>query len=65
MSAGRARSDERRDPRAGFFLVVAVICAVLIVPTPADLRWVPIALVVVYAVLAGLVVLDVLSRNRR
>jgi hypothetical protein len=65
MSAEPTRSDERRDPRAAFFLVVAAICAVLIVPTPADLRWVPITLVAVYSTLAGLVLLDVLSKNRR
>ena len=52
------------DRRAVFFACAAVVCAVLIAPTDADLRWVPIAMSIAYAVLAVLSLLDAWSRHQ-
>jgi hypothetical protein len=49
------------DRRSVFFLVAAVVCWVLIVPAPPDLRWVPAWLGVTYVVLALLSLADHLS----
>ena len=51
------------DRRALFFLIAAVVCAVLIPVTEPDQRWVPISLTVVYALLAVASWAD--SRGRR
>jgi hypothetical protein len=40
------------DRRAAFFLGAAVICAILIPVTEQEQRWVPVALAVVYVLLA-------------
>ena len=40
------------DRRALFFLAAAVVCAVLIPVTEPENRWVPVALSIVYALLA-------------
>ncbi|HWC69187.1 MAG TPA: hypothetical protein VG478_14055 [Acidimicrobiales bacterium] len=40
------------DRRAWFFLGAAALCAVLIPVTESRFRWVPIALVIVYTLLA-------------
>jgi hypothetical protein len=40
------------DRRAVFFLGAAVVCALLIPVTEGEHRWVPIALAVVYVLLA-------------
>ena len=40
------------DRRAAFFLGAAMLCAVLIAVTEDRFRWVPIALTVVYTLLA-------------
>ena len=53
------------DRRLWFFLVAAVVSAALIPPTPAHLRWVPMAISCAYAVLALLVALDLWSRRRQ
>ena len=50
------------DRRAVFFALAAVVCAVLILVTPADLRWVPIGLSITYVVLALLSFADHVSR---
>jgi ABC-type transport system involved in cytochrome c biogenesis permease component len=52
------------DRRFWFFLAAAVVCGLLIPPTPAEVRWVPKLLVVVYAVLTALVALETLTRRR-
>ena len=51
------------DRRAVFFLMAAVVCFLLIWPTPEDLRWVPLWLGVTYVVLSGLSFADFLSRR--
>ena len=52
------------DRRIWFFLGAAALCGALIVPTPEQFRWVPIAIASAYVVLALLVAVDVLSRRR-
>ena len=52
------------DRRALFFLGAAGLCAALIAETDAEVRWVPIALAVVYVVLALASWLDWRSSNR-
>ncbi len=49
------------DRRLWFFLVAAMACALLIPAAPADLRWVPKMLAVVYVVLAALVALELVG----
>ena len=53
-----------KDRRSLFFLVSAVLCAALIPVSDAELRWVPQAVAVTYAVLALLSYLDWRSRTR-
>lgn len=53
------------DKRIVFFLVAAVLCAVMTPLAPDDLRWVPMATAVTYVVLAVLVTLDALGRRPR
>jgi hypothetical protein len=52
------------DRRAIFFLGAAAVCAAVITPTEADLRWVPTTLTVIYVVLALASYLDWRSSNR-
>ena len=52
------------DKRALFFLGAAIVCAVLILPTPSEYRWFTVGLSVLYAVLALASWLDNHSRNR-
>ena len=52
------------DRRFWFFLAAAAACGLLVPPTPAEFRWVPKMLVVIYVVLAALVALETLSRPR-
>ena len=54
------------DRRITFFLVAAVVCALLTPLAPGAVRWVPVATAVTYVVLAILVALESLSgRSRR
>ena len=53
------------DRRAIFFLVAGIVCAVLTPLTPADIRWFPIVVALVYLVLAAASALDNRSRRRR
>ena len=55
---------EPRDRRVQFFLIASVMCFALYLPTPEDLRWVPLALGCVYALLAVLTALDAWSKRR-
>lgn len=50
--------------RVAFFAIAAVTCAVLTLATPADLRWVPEVVAVVYALLAALTALEQWSLGR-
>ncbi len=52
------------DRRALFFLGAAIVCAVLVPVTEAEHRWVPIALAIVYALLALASWADTRSRRR-
>jgi hypothetical protein len=52
------------DRRAVFFLCSALICALLSVVTPSELRWVGNVMAVAYAALAAASWLDHLSRRR-
>jgi hypothetical protein len=52
------------DRRAIFFLGAGLTCAVLTPLTPADIRWFPIVVAVVYFVLAAASALDNRSRHR-
>ena len=52
------------DRRAVFFACAGLLCAILIAPTDAELRWVPIAMSIAYVVLAGLSLLDAWSRHQ-
>ena len=52
------------DRRALFFLVAALVCGLLSIPTGADLRWVPETMTIAYIVLAGLSALDYQARRR-
>jgi hypothetical protein len=52
------------DRRAVFFLVAAIVCAILIPVTEPDQRWVPIVLSVVYAALAIASWADLRTRRR-
>jgi hypothetical protein len=52
------------DRRALFFLAAAVVCALLIPVAEPDQRWVPIALSIVYAVLALASWVDARGRGR-
>lgn len=51
-----------KDRRAVFFFGSAVICALLVFPTEADLRWLPIALAIAYVLMAAASYLDYRSR---
>jgi len=51
------------DRRAVFFLVAALVCALLIPATDDEFRWVPIATSIVYVVLAVASFLDAWSRK--
>jgi predicted Na+-dependent transporter len=53
-----------RDRRSAFFLVAAVLAAVMVPLSERDLRWVPEAVAVTYVVLAVLSFLDFESRRR-
>jgi hypothetical protein len=54
------------DRRITFFLVAAVVCALMTPLAPGAIRWVPIATAVTYVVLALLVGLESWSgRSRR
>lgn len=59
-------NEERRprDRRVQFFLIASVMCFALYLPTPEDLRWVPLGLGTIYVVLAVLTALDQISRRR-
>ena len=50
--------------RVSFFAIAAVACALLTLAAPADLRWVPEIVAVVYATLSGLTALEEWSTNR-
>ena len=52
------------DRRAVFFLVAAIVCAVLIPITESEQRWVPISLSIVYALLALASWADARGRSR-
>ena len=52
------------DRRAIFFLGAAAVCAAVITPTEADLRWVPTVLTAVYVLLALASYLDWRSNTR-
>jgi hypothetical protein len=51
------------DRRSIFFLMAAAVSALLILPAPPDLRWVPLWLGVTYVVLALLSLADHLSNR--
>jgi hypothetical protein len=51
------------DRRAIFFVGAGAVCAALIPPTDAELRWVPLWMAIVYGVLAVLSFLDWWSRR--
>jgi hypothetical protein len=53
------------DRRAVFFLLAAVLCALMLPFTPDDYRWVGVVLSIVYLVLAATSYLDFRSRTRR
>jgi hypothetical protein len=53
---------ERRVP---FFLIAAFTCGVLTFAAPADFRWVPVVVAVVYLILAGATALEQWSEARR
>jgi len=52
------------DRRAAFFAVAAAVCAAIAPATDEEIRWIPIAMAVGYAVLAVLSFLDSWSRHR-
>ena len=52
------------DRRAVFFFGAAVLCALLVPVSNAALRWVPVAVSIVYLVLALASLLDHWSANR-
>ena len=52
------------DRRSRFFVGASVVCVVLIPLSDASLRWVPIVVSIIYAVLAVLSFLDWRSRAR-
>jgi len=51
------------DRRALFFALSAVVCTAVAPATEADIRWIPIAMAVAYAVLSVLSFLDAWSRH--
>jgi negative regulator of sigma E activity len=53
-----------RDRRISFFLIAAVVCLLLVPPTPPEFRWVAEVTSAAYVVLAVLVGLESLSRRR-
>ncbi len=57
--------SDLNDRRLWFFVIAAAVSAALTPPTPADLRWVPIAISCGYVLLALLVALDLWSRRRQ
>ena len=57
--------QEPRDRRVQFFLIASLACFALYLPTPPDLRWVPLVLGCVYLVLSALTGLDLWSKRRR
>ena len=52
------------DRRAVFFLCSALVCAVLVLVTPNELRWVGNVMAMAYAALAAASWLDHSSRRR-
>ena len=52
------------DRRAAFFFGTAILCAVMIVPTPDDFRWVAGALSGTYVLLGVAALLDAWSMRR-
>jgi hypothetical protein len=52
------------DRRSWFFLVSTFVILLTVPLAPADLRWVPMGLAVVYAVLTLLCIADHVSRRR-
>ncbi|MET0628377.1 MAG: hypothetical protein ABW033_07965 [Acidimicrobiia bacterium] len=50
--------------RAIFFLVAALVCALLVPATPSGIRWFSVMLAAVYLVLAAASWLDSWSRDR-
>lgn len=52
------------DRRAVFFLCSALVCAVLTLVTPSELRWVGNAMAIAYATLSAASWLDHSSRRR-
>jgi hypothetical protein len=50
--------------RVGFFLVAALLCFALIPVLDAKFHWVPVAIGVIYLVLALLATLDLIGRRR-
>jgi hypothetical protein len=50
--------------RVSFFAIAALACAVLTLAAPADLRWVPEIVAVVYGILASLTALEEWSTSR-
>lgn len=52
------------DRRAIFFLCSALVCALLVEVTPAELRWVGNVMAIVFAALAAASWLDHASRRR-
>ena len=53
----------RLDRRVPFFAIVSVVCVLLVWPCDEGLRYVPITMAIVYAVLALLFLADWLSRR--
>lgn len=53
----------RLDRRVPFFAIVSVVCLLLVWPCEPGLRYVPITMSIVYAVLTVLFLLDWLSRR--
>jgi hypothetical protein len=53
-----------RDRRVTFFLIAAVLCVLLVPPTPPQFRWVAEVTAAAYVLLAVLVALDSFSRSR-
>ncbi len=51
------------DRRAAFFAIAAVVCAAVSPATETEIRWIPIAMAVGYAVLSVLSFLDAWSRH--
>lgn len=65
MTGDDRRDEVARDRRVPFFLIAAVACFLLYLPTPPDFRWVPLGLGIVYVALAALTALDQWTHTRR